>query len=242
MRSWPDPKSPWKKQVRFEEKEFEAMMDELRERSGQLMHAPGTGIDVDSVMLRGLGVEADYLDLPTGMMGRTRFMANGSVVVEVTRELSELALRDTTARRRLRSTLAHECGHIACHRGLHLRDDETLALFPADGASSVERVSIMCRQEVADVPGYRGEWWEHQANRCMAELLLPRRGFSEVVRRSIAESGFESFDQVLRGGRGEALARRLSDEFDVSLQMTLFRLQALGFVPQEMQRNLRLRA
>ena len=240
MRSWPDPKSPWGKQLRFEENEFEAMMDEMRWRAGPECFAPGKGVDVDLVLLKAIECEADYVDLPAGVMGRTIFGADGSARIEISRALSDEAESDRTVRRRLRTTLSHECGHVACHRGLFIRDTETLSLFSGLPArTTTAKPPIMCRADTVGRTGYRGEWWEYQANRCMAALLLPRTMFSASAKKRLADRGFKSGNDCVQSGYGESLIRELSDEYDVSQQATLFRLQALGFLPSGMQTRLR---
>ena len=241
MRSWPDVYSPWGKQLRFDDHEFESMMDELRHRAGEDCFSPGRGVDVDLVLLKAVGTEADYVDLPNNVMGRTTFSPAGHVTIEVSRSLAEHAAVDTVARRRLRTTLAHECGHVACHTCLFVRDTETFSLFSEASAPAVTaKAPIMCRAEGVGNVGYKGEWWEFQANRCMASLLLPRRKVSDSVRKRLADGGFKSGEECIASGNGEALVRSVADEYDVSQTAVLYRLQDLGFIPKGAQRQIRL--
>ncbi len=240
MKSWPDPKSPWGKQLRFEDNEFEAIMDEMRGRAGSECFTPGKGIDVDLVVLRAVDTEADYVGLPPGVLGRSIFGPDGSVKIEISRTLSDEAEHGRVARRRLRTTVAHECGHVACHRGLFIRDTETLSLFATGDASSSIKAKppILCRAESVNHSSYNGEWWEYQANRCMAALLLPKKMFSASAKQRLAGGGFKSGEDCLKRGYGESLVRELSDEYDVSQQATLFRLQALALLPSGNQMRL----
>jgi hypothetical protein len=242
MKSWPDFKSPWGKQIRFEDEEFESMMDEMRDRVDSDCFTPGKGVDIDLVLLRVIESEADYVELPAGIMGRTLFASDGSVKIEISRELSEEAESDRIARHRFRSTLAHECGHVACHRRLFIRDTSTLSLFSADevAATAPVRPAMMCRAEAIGLVGYNGEWWEFQANRCMAALLLPRRMFGASTKRRLSSGGFESGEACLQRSHGESLVRELADEYDVSQTVTLYRLQQLGFFPVGTQQWMRL--
>lgn len=240
MRSWRDPASPWGKQIRFDDREFEAMMDELRFNAGGECFQSGRGIDVDLVMMRSIGTEPDFVDLPDGILGRTLFKEDGSVRIEISRELCERAEVDTVARRRLRSTMAHECGHVACHRGLYIRDTESYSLFDDSVfARTPRRESIMCRADSLGRHGYTGEWWEYQANRCMAALLLPKTLFSRAVHAALEAREANSFEVVMRTGDAESIVRALADDFDVSLSMTVIRLEALGFIPKASQGALR---
>lgn len=240
MREWPDHASPWRRRLHFEDAEFDAMMDDLRRRAGVDAITSREGVDVDRVLLRALEIEADYVNLPHGILGRTCFRPDGTVHIELSRELAEAAAIDSLARRRLRSTLAHECGHVACHRRLFCRDTDTLSLFPAGIVEGEHRHEpILCRHEAIGSLRYQGEWWEYQANRCMASLLLPRGLFSDAVRQLLAQRGVGSFEEEIRRTGGESFVSALAEEYDVSLSMTLFRLEALGFIPQHAQGRLR---
>lgn len=243
MKSWTDPYSPWGKQFRFDDREFEVMMDELRIRTGeQKCFAPGKGVNVDLVLLRTEGIEPDYVDLPNGILGRTIFSDNGNVRVEISRGLSDEAEGSAAARRRLRTTVAHECGHIACHRALFLRDTETYSLFDDTSTRHTEmnRKHIMCRPEGVGDVHYAGEWWEYQANQCMAALLLPRRLFADCLHLRLSAGGFKSATQCFCNEQGERLVREIADEFDVNPTVVVYRMQKLGFVTQHQQASLRL--
>lgn len=240
MRSWRDPASPWGKQIRFDEREFEAMADELRFNAGGECFRPGYGIDIDRVMMRGIGTEPDFVDLPAGILGRTLFKENGDVRIEISRELCERAEVDVVARRRLRSTMAHECGHVACHRCLYIQDTESFSLFDeAVIGPAKRRDPIMCRAESLGRRGYTGEWWEYQANQCMVALLLPKALFSRAVRAAVEAKEVPSFEALMRMRAAEDVVRSLANDFDVSLSMTVLRLEALGFVPKADQGSLR---
>jgi hypothetical protein len=243
MKSWNDPFSPFGKQLRFDDHEFEAMMEEVRSRTGDRQSfTPGKGVDIDLVLRRSERIEADYVDLPAGIMGRTIFSENGSVYVEISRALSDAAEHDRVARRRLRTTLAHEVGHIACHRGLFIRDTETFSLFADRGVDQqpMNRQPIMCREHTVGRVNQAGPWWEIQANACMAALLLPRALISASTRKRLADGGFKTGDECFRRGHGRTLIREIADEFDVSHIATLYRLQKLGFVSREHQREMTL--
>lgn len=227
MKTRPDRGSPWGVRVFFEDREFESMMMELSLRSDLPVFVPGAGVDVDRVLLKGFGLEADFVPLPRGILGRTLFTKKGVAKIEIDRELAEEAETDQLARRRLRTTLAHEAGHVACHQQLFLGDTETLSLF--GNASAKERPAILCREAA---PGsYQGEWWEFQANKCMAALLLPKFQFVPHLHAALGAAGVVSFAQALKSGQDEAVIRSLANTFDVSWQAVLLRLQDLGFAP-----------
>lgn len=234
MKTWKDPSSPWGMKSYFADDEFEVMMDQLREQVGSECFAEGQGINVDLVLLRCFDAEADYVNLAPNTLGRTRFAPDGKVQVQVSRDLAELAETNKTARRRLRTTAAHECGHISCHRQFFLRDCETLSLFIDDEPAKPEH-AILCRNETVGKHAYNGEWWEFQANQCMAALLLPKQLVVPRVEAALARCGLESFECAIREDRAETILLELSNQFDVSLEATFYRLQDFGYVPAETQ-------
>jgi hypothetical protein len=234
MKVWKDTGSPWGAKAYFADDEFDVMMDELRSRVGPECFAEGRGIDIDLILLRCFAVEADYLDLPPNTLGRTLFAPDGRVQVQVSRDLAELAEADKTARHRLRTTLAHECGHISCHRQFFLRDCETLSLF-IDHEPTQPEPAILCRNESVGRHGYKGEWWEFQANQCMAALLLPKELVVPRVAAALASCGQESFKNAILEDRVKSVLLELSNQFDVSLEATFYRLQDFGYIPTETQ-------
>jgi hypothetical protein len=237
VKVWTDPASPWGKRLHFDVDDFENMMDDLRARAGDGSFTEGAGVDVDLVLLRGLGLEADFATLPNGILGRTIFAADGSALIEVSRELSEAAETDVLARRRLRTTLAHEAGHASCHPQLFFQDTSTLSLF-GDAFAPQERPGILCRDDAVGRLGYNGEWWEYQANQCMASLLLPRRLFRSYVEKVLRALQVRDFERAIREGLAEQAVRQLAGRFDVSQQVVFYRLSALGFVPKADQSRL----
>ena len=85
------------------------------------------------------------------------------------------------------------------HSALFIEDIETMSLFPEDEA--IEKEEILCREgsvEDYDKRRYRGEWWEYQANQCMAALLLPRELFREKVDSAVESMSAMSFNEAVR--------------------------------------------
>ena len=231
MKIMPDKHGRFGKRLYFESPEFDEMMDDLRMRVGVDVFQEGSGIDVDLVLYKAFGLEPDFVHLPTGVLGRTVFDQEGHARVELSRDLDEASHSDELARRRLRTTLAHEVGHVACHSTLFIEDTATMSLFPDDNAPAHE--DILCREASVgsgDERRYQGEWWEYQANQCMASLLLPRKLFGEKVQSGLESRGAASFDEVIRKGSAAKAVRSLSDCFDVSQEAVFYRLQDLGHV------------
>lgn len=239
MKSWPDKSGRFRERLYFDDNEFDQMMNEARAKAGSDVFNEGAGIDVDRVLMKAFGIEADYVDLPVGVLGRTVFDSMGQARVELSRYLDEAASNDKLARRRLRTTLAHEVGHVACHPTLFIEDTVTLSLFPEDDTNKGE--GILCREVSIgnyNEKRYRGEWWEYQANQCMASLLLPRELFNDKVRTAIESVDVGSFDDAVRSGNGEKVVTSLANCFDVSQEVVLYRLRELGYVNNPQRRLL----
>jgi len=91
--------------------------------------------------------------------------------------------------------------------------------------------TVMCRGENIRLGGSGVDQpWEYQANRGMASLLLPRSMVAERLRACLKIRGFEDLGGALERGGGERLVRDVANMFDLSLQMTVYRLQQLGSV------------
>jgi hypothetical protein len=204
-------------------------MDDLRARCGDGVFTPGRGVDVDLILLRGYRVNPDFVDLPEGVLGRTTFDPDGGLLVEVSRELAEGADHSNVTRRRLRSTLAHECGHIVFHRHLFLADGQQSLFAPAAQASP----HVLCRGDAIDDRVRRRDGREYQANRGMASLLLPAGLVRAQVKDILEAHGYDSLRGAAADGGAEQVLRNVCDVFDVSLQMTLYRVLDLGLLPKE---------
>lgn len=239
MKTWRDEASPWGQRVHFEAHEFESMMDELLHRAGEDVFVEGTGVNADQVLLRALALEADYVDLPDGVMGRTLFRGDGRAEIQVSRALADAAEDNQTARRRLRTTLGHETGHVACHQHLFVADTETIDLFALRDRDA-SRHAVLCREGAVGRMRYHGHWWEYQANQCMAALLLPRWLLGPRVDAVLRAHDLPSFAEAIRTGVAGELIQELCDQFDVSQEAMFYRLQAFGHVPNVAQPELAL--
>lgn len=233
MRTKIDPASPWGQRLWFEDQEFDAMMDEARRKAGAAASQGPYGVDVEAVLERVYKVIPDYVDLPDGILGKTVFHLDGAFEVFISRALSDEADSSDIARRRLRATLAHECAHIVEHGHLHLVDGLTLPLF---GVTEPPTPKVLCRREAVDSfshGGYDGQWWEFQANRGMASLLLPRREVSKFVQDALATRKRLTFQEALAAREAESVVREVVRSFDVSMQAVIYRLQELHIIPKD---------
>ena len=107
-------------------------------------------------------------------------------------------------------------------------------MFAGDEPAKPE-AAILCRNETIGKHGYKGEWWEFQANQCMAALLLPKQLVVRCVSVALATFGKKSFEEAIREDRADAILLELSNQFDVSLEAAFYRLQDFGYIPAEAQ-------
>lgn len=222
----PDPRSPWGRKLWLPIAEFDARMDSVRARAGAVFEV-GRGVDVDLVLMKLFNVDPDFVDLPPECAGRTTFHRDGSYSVEISRALADEAQHSNIARRRLRSTLAHECAHIVFHGELHPVGD---TLFDD---LDPKPVAVMCRSQHIRTAGGTADWWEYQANRGMAALLLPRDLLKEHLACVVQRRGFADLDAAFDAHAAERVIRDLCDVFDVSMEMTVYRLQEIGYIAKD---------
>jgi hypothetical protein len=185
-------------------------------------------IRIDRFIERRFHIEPTYEKLPNGVLGLTRFGAQGVEEIIIARSLDEDGT--TPAERRLRTTLAHEGGHGLLHAHLFVLSARPASLF-GDGLSA-DAPKIMCREGgISGVgggtekkPPYR--WYEFQANQAIGGLLLPK---------SLVDKALLSL-LVARGGLGlaclpierrERATRVLADTFDVNPVVARLRLESL---------------
>lgn len=126
------------------------------------------------------GAPEDYIDLPPGVLGRAKFSETGLAVIEISRELSE----DTTriGNIRTRSTLAHEIGHGELHAEKYaekIRHNNLQGDFFKVSGASLGQVEIACREDQI-FRFNKDEWWEIQANKFMAAVLMPKHLLRQV--------------------------------------------------------------
>jgi len=161
-----------------------------------------------------------YEDLGPDNLGCTIFNSSGAVdAILVSRSLEEQ--NTTAARRRVRSTVAHEAGHGLLHGPLFVEGN-----FPVRGENQRR---ILCRSEdilVETKSSYRGRWWEFQANQAIGSLLLPRPLMDAFLDQSEIELD-SSETRILTPTQRESLAKKAAVTFDVNPIVACIRLDSL---------------
>jgi hypothetical protein len=164
-----------------------------------------------------------YEDLGPEHLGCTIFNSSGAVeAILVSRLLEEQ--NTIPARRRVRSTIAHEAGHGLLHGSLFNEGNSALN----DALGEKQRL-ILCRSEdilVDAQRSYAGRWWEFQANQAIGSLLLPSLLMNAFLNQSgIKHSSLGS--SILTPAQREALVKKAAVIFDVNPIVVRIRLDSL---------------
>jgi hypothetical protein len=220
VRKVPTPSGPFPFQLYFEDLgEIDEICSEALKRQSLLPSNPAP-IRIERFVEKEFKTALRYEDLGPDNLGCTIFNSLGAVeAILVSRSLEEQ--NTTPARRRVRSTVAHEAGHGLLHGSLFIDGN-----FPDLGENQRR---ILCRSEdiLWDTQrSYRGRWWEFQANQAIGSLLLPRL----LVNAFLDQSGMEldsSGNRTLSPVQRESLAKKAAVIFDVNQIVVRIRLDSL---------------
>jgi hypothetical protein len=220
VRKVPTPSGPFPFQLYFEDLgEIDEICSEALERQSLLPSNPAP-IRIERFVEKEFKTALRYEDLGPDNLGCTIFNSSGAVeAILVSRSLEEQ--NTIPARRRVRSTVAHEAGHGLLHGSLFIEGN-----LPDLGENQRR---ILCRSE--DILGetqrsYRGRWWEFQANQAIGSLLLPRSLMDTFLDQSGIKLGF-SGNRILTPVQRESLAKKAAMTFDVNPIVVRIRLDSL---------------
>jgi hypothetical protein len=218
VRKLPTPSGPFPFQLYFEDLgEIDEICLEALKRQSLLPSKP-VPIRIERFVEKEFKTPLIYEDLGPENLGCTIFNALGGVeAILISRFLEEQ--NTIPARRRARSTVAHEAGHGLLHG----------SLFVDSPDFGENRRRILCRSE--DILGegqrlYRGRWWEFQANQAIGSLLLPR----PLMNVFLDESGIgfdSSGSRTLIPEQRDSLAKKAAVVFDVNPVVARIRLDSL---------------
>jgi len=159
------------------------------------------------------GKTEDYVELPKDVLGKATFTEGGLAKIEVNRDLCEHS--SELANIRTRSTLAHEIGHGELHsdRFADKLRHERLHGGACDASMAATRtIETVCRKE--QIFRYqKDEWWEIQANKFMAAVLMPKHLLRQVFDDWNAEYPPEDWPPLF------TLEEVIADTFTVSQTM-----------------------
>jgi hypothetical protein len=220
VRKVPTPSGPFAFQLYFEDlgEIDDICLDALKRQS--LLPSTPAPIRIERFVEKEFKTALRYEDLGPDNLGCTIFNSSGAVeAIVVSRSLEEQ--NTIPARRRVRSTVAHEAGHGLLHGSLFIYDNSP------DLGESQRR--ILCRSEdilLETESSYRGRWWEFQANQAIGSLLLPR----PLMNAFMDQSGIKldaSGSRILTPSQRESLAKKAALTFDVNPIVVRIRLDSL---------------
>jgi len=212
-------RGPFSERPYFTDSEIENIcLDELRK--AKLLPVRPEPVRVERFVEKRFNVVVESAELTDGILGLTKFGPNGVQGVYVSAALDSDA--STPAKRRVRSTIAHEAGHGLLHTYLFAVASGT-PLFGDCSESGAPKV--LCRDS-EDRNSYGGEWWEFQANAAMSHLLMPRplvEMASEPFLISVGVLGGKRIDPA----HYESAVRSIADQFEVNPAVSRIRLESL---------------
>jgi|RhiMethySRZTD1v2_1073278.scaffolds.fasta_scaffold543528_2 hypothetical protein len=226
MRTFRNSKGPFAERPHFTAAEIErTCLDELR--AVDLLPSQPSPVRIERFIERRFHLRPIYDDLPTGILGFTRFGHNGAEEMKIARALAEDGT--ATAERRITTTLGHEGGHCLLHAYLFAVGNSARSLFGDPDA--LDSPVILCRDEVsvgnsASERRYDGRWWEYQANQAMAALLLPRPLVEKCLKPFMVAAGGLG-TTTLDDGRREEATRTVAEIFEVNRIVARLRIAGL---------------
>ena len=212
MRTFSAKSGPFLQRYHFETEEFEAIAcQELR--SVDLLPDVPVPIRVDRFIEKRFDIAPEYDDLPNSLVGFTRFDLKGPVEVVVARALADDG--GQAAERRIKSTLAHEAGHIVLHGRLFTSQLRSAARPLIEVDVDVADRKILCRDYNPNEHRYDGRWWEYQANQMIGALLMPRPLVLLALEPLLTIRG-QLGTGILEAAKRDEAAETLADTFDVN--------------------------
>ena len=236
MRKVPTLSGPFPFRLYFEDLgEIDEICSEALKTQSLLPSAPAP-IRIERFVEKQFKTPLRYEDLGPENLGCTVFNSSGAVeAILVSRFLEEQ--NTTPARRRVRSTVAHEAGHGLLHGSLFIENNSSD--FSNDPAGENQR-RILCRTEDVLVDAqrsYGGRWWEFQANQAIGSLLLPTsllNAFFDQCGIKVDPAG----GRILTPAQRESLATKAAATFDVNPIVVRIRLNSLFPQKQASQMHL----
>jgi hypothetical protein len=172
--------------------------------------------------------------------GVTDFFIGSLPTVRINKALAADPLREV----RLRTTLAHEFGHVHLHNALFQAKSATLDLFadrPDDPhgnrrPAGKQKDLARCKRETI-VGASKTDWMEWQAGYVCGALLMPRRPLRDHVHNHLRRANHLG-QLVIGSSNGRAIVDEIAEKFFVSRDAARVRLLVIGLaVEKEIERS-----
>ncbi len=157
--------------------------------------------------------------------GVTEFVAGVRPRVRITRALSE----DPAREHRLRTTLAHELGHVRFHAFLWASTAPAgMARLPAGPAGGATLPNPRCRRRTI-LGATPSDWLEWQAGYASGAVLMPA-GALDRLARQVLRTSHRSLPLTPDTARAQDLISGVQAAFNVSREAARVRLVQRGYV------------
>ena len=215
------PAGPFLRQVFIPDKHIERRALEELQNTGLLPDKPGP-VPVEKFCSLKWGQAEQPLTFGDDVLGITAFNYKGFdriyINTTLTEDKSDLGVI------RYRSTLAHEIGHGVLHEELHIEklqhDLQQAEMFGQMERRATSR--MMTRENHVFGRPQKYEWWEIQANRFMAAMLMPRPLLEQVLQPRLG-GGFDDTRATIKDRlfKWQGSIQAVEQTFKVSNQMAI---------------------
>jgi hypothetical protein len=232
MKNFRAKRGPFKEQPYYTIQEVERICEDAL-RNVDLYPTRPEPIRIDRLIEKHFKVTPVYEDIADGVLGFTRFGANGVQAVVVARALDEEG--SISAERRIRTTLAHEAGHGLLHAHLFVLGSQERRLF--GDFTEINKPKVLCR-EVSNGAGNQPRsysWWEYQANLAIGAFLLPRELARLALEPFLSTTGSLGI-KILGSSQFDPASKILAETFNINPAVARIRLSEL--YPQTSQLSL----
>jgi hypothetical protein len=167
-----------------------------------------------------LDLYADLSGEGDDVEGVTEFIPNQKPKVRISKELTEQEHRE----HRLRTTLAHEYGHVKFHGYLFDMEHGAPSVF----SGSTRAVATKCKREtILNASQY--DWMEWQAGYVCGALLMPISAVKQDVVEFRKENRFQG-NVVFGTPESAEIIRKMAAKYDVSRDAGKVRLLKLNYL------------
>jgi len=209
-----------------------AMLDHVDQCGGKLEYPIST--DLLQTLIEGHADSLDlYADLSgegTGVQGVTDFFRGKRPRVRIDAGLANDQNREV----RLRTTLAHEFGHVHLHDALFQANDARLDLFAESAgkrAAAGPRELAKCNRDTI-VGASPSDWMEWQAGYVCGALLMPRSKMRELVHSRMRDAR-QTDELELVSDLGRQIVDEVVERFFVSGDAARVRLKVLDLAVEK---------
>jgi hypothetical protein len=210
----------------YEEAELDSMFEKLvcnylRKKYGEVQFPISTD-DLTTMIEQDVSDLDQYADLQSygeGVEGLTEFVRSGKPRVAISQDVHRFG-------NRLRTTLAHEYGHVKLHAYLFGFEDRQLSLAP-----NSKKNTIYCFRD-SILPFGKKDWMEWQAGYASGAVLMPKSHVVKTV--GTIQQNLGIYGSVPpKSDNGGCLISGIMKDFKVSRDAAIVRLKILKFLGSE---------